>query len=43
MKTKIIEMKREEWECLTIFKKIPFKKKYLELIAKFEANENLKT
>ena len=44
MKSKVITIKREDWEHLREYKKTPFKKRYLEIMEIYKILENeLKT
>ena len=44
MKSKVITIKREDWENLREFRKAPFKKRYLEILEMYKILENeLKT
>jgi len=44
MKSKVITIKREDWENLREFRKAPFKKRYLEIVEMYKILENeLKT
>ncbi|MFX0025830.1 MAG: hypothetical protein ACFE8M_05395 [Candidatus Hermodarchaeota archaeon] len=44
MRSKVIIIKREDWENLREFRKTPFKKRYLEIVEMYKILENeLKT